>query len=352
MFSYVDVESRMPAGHPIRKIRKVVDRALAGMDDVFDAMYAETGRPSIPPEQLLRALVVRMIHTIRSERQLMERINYDMLFRWFVGLSLDDPAWHPTTFTKNRDRLLAHGVDGRFLAEVNKQAHSRRLLSRDHFSLDGTLLEACASIKSFRPKEPAAGPPDEGEGTGGDGGDFRGACLSNATHQSTTDPDARLCRKGRGRSARLCHMGHALVENRSGMVVGASVTEATGTAEREAGLELLGELPRRSRRRTVGCDKGFDEKAFVEGCRDLNVTPHAAAKRSGGAVDGRTTRHGGYGESMVRRKRVEEPFGWAKATGLMRRQRHRGRPKVQWQFRLAAAVYNVTLMIGMAGAAL
>ena len=352
MFSYVDVERRIPAGHPIRRIRKVVDRALAGMDDVFDAMYAETGRPSIPPEQLLRALVVQMIHTVRSERQLMERINYDMLFRWFVGLSLDDPAWHPTTFTKNRDRLLAHGVDERFLSEVNKQAHSRRLLSRDHFSLDGTLLEACASIKSFRPREPAASPPEDDEGTGGGGGDFRGARLANATHRSTTDPDARLCRKGQGQSAKLCHMGHALIENRSGMVVGASVTEASGTAEREAGLKLLGKLPKRARRRTVGCDKGYDEKAFVEGCRDLNVTPHAAAKRSGGAVDGRTTRHEGYSESMVRRKRVEEPFGWAKATGLMRRQRHRGRPKVQWQFRLAASVYNVTLMVGMAGAAL
>ena len=352
MFSYVDVESRIPAGHPIRKIRKVVDQALAGMDDVFDAMHAETGRPSIPPEQLLRALVAQMIHTIRSERQLMERINYDLLFRWFVGLSLDDPAWHPTTFTKNRDRLLAHGVDDRFLAEVNGQAHSRKLLSRDHFSLDGTLLEACASIKSFRPKGRAASPPEDDEGAGGGDGDFRGRRLSNATHQSTTDPDARLYRKGKGQSARLCHMGHALIENRSGLVVGASVTEASGTAEREAGLELLRELPGRARRRTVGCDKGFDEKSFVRGCRNLNITPHAAAKRSGGAVDGRTTRHAGYRASMIKRKRVEEPFGWAKTTGLMRKQRHRGRPKVQWQFRLAAAVYNVTLMVGMAGVAL
>ena len=257
-FSYVDVERRIPAGCPIRRIGKVVDQALSGMDAIFDAMRAEAVRPSIPPEQLLRALVVRMIRTVRSGRRLMERVSHHMPFRWFAGLSPDDPTCHPTTFTKNRDRLLAHGVDERFLSEVSKQGHSRRLLSRDRFPLDGALLEACPSIKSFRPQEPAAGPPED-EGTGGDG-DFRGKRPTNATHRSTTDPEARLCRKGKGRSAKLCRMGHALIENRSGMVVGASVTEATGTAGREAGLGLLGEPPKRARRRT-GAPPGMSDAA-------------------------------------------------------------------------------------------
>lgn len=348
-FSYVDTESMIPDGDPIRKVKAVVDEALSGMEDVFKAMYAESGRPSIPPEQLIRALVVQIVHTIRSERQLMKRIKFDLMFRWFVGLSMDDPVWHHSTFTKNRDRLLAHGIDEAFLAEVNKQAAARKLLSKDHFSLDGTLLEACASIKSFKPKD-AAGDASGGDGEGGGGErDFRGEKFSNKTHRSTTDPDARLCRKGDGQAARLCHMGHALIENRSGLVVAASVSEANGTAEGAEGLKLLDSLPRRGRRRTVGCDKGYDGKAFVKGCRERRFTPHAAARKSGGAVDGRTTRHGGYRASMVKRKRVEEPFGWAKTTGLLRKLRHRGRPKAQWQFRFTAAVYNVTLMIGLAG---
>ena len=227
----------------------------------------------------------------------MERINYDMLFRGFVGLSLDDPAWYPTTFTKNRDRLLAHDVDGRFLAKVNEQAQARKLLSRDHFSLDGTLLDACAPIKSFRPKKPAAGRPEDDEGTGGSDEDFRGMRLSNATHQSTTDPDARLYRKGKSQSAKLCHMGHALVENRSGMVVGASVTAATGTAEREADWSYHGSCPNGRGGARWAATRVLTRRLSLRGCRDLNVTPHAAAKRSGGAVDGRTTRHGAVGRA-------------------------------------------------------
>ena len=294
MFSYVDIEGLIPDGDPIRKVRKVVDEALLGMGDVFEAMYAETGRPSIPPEQLLRALVVQIIHTVRSERQLMKRIKFDLLFRWFVGLSMDGPVWHHSTFAKNRDRLLAHGIDERFLAKVNEQAESRKLLSKDHFSLDGTLLEACASIKSFRPRNRPEGPSGDGGGGSGKERDFHGEKLGNKTHRSTTDPDARLFRKGSGQPARLCHMGHALIESRSGLVVAASVSEASGTAEREEGLKLLQGLPRRGRRRTVGCDKGYDGKEFVRGCREMRITPHAAAKRSGGAVDGRTTRSAGY----------------------------------------------------------
>lgn len=353
MFSYVDTESRIPKGHPIRKVKAVVDEAMGRMNNVFEVMYADAGRPSKPPEHLLKALVLQMLYGIRSERQLMERVNFDLLFRWFIGLAPDDEPWHPTTFTHNRDRLLAHDIDARFLSEVTKQAAARKLLSKDHFSLDGTLLEACASIKSFKPKD-APKPPDGGDagGAGNEMRDFRGEKFSNKTHESTTDPDARLYRKGDGQPAKLCHMGHALIENRNGMVVAAAVSEANGTAERETGLRLLRSLPKRGRRRTVGCDRNYDERKFVKGSREMRITPHAAAKRKGGAVDGRTTRHEGYGVSMKRRKRVEEPFGWMKTAGAMRKQRHRGRPKVQWQFRFAAAVYNITLMIGLAGAAL
>lgn len=351
-FVYAPLESFVPRGHPIRKIKKLVDAALASMDSVFEAMYAASGRPSIPPEQLLRALILQMIYSVRSERLLMEELGYNMLFRWFVGLAMGDSAWHPTTFTHNRDRLLAHDVDERFLAAVNAQAQAKRLLSKEHFSLDGTLLEACASIKSFRPKD-APKPPDGGDDGGGEGGgrraerDFHGEKWSNATHGSTTDPDARLCRKSNGEGAKLSHMGHVLVENRNGLVVGAAVTEANGMAEREAGLALLDGLPQRKRRRTVGADRGYNVKSFVKGCRERRFTPQVALKQSGNAIDGRTTRHGGYKAGMTRRKRVEEPFGWGKAFGLLRKLRHRGQAKVQWQFRLTMAAYNVVALVGL-----
>lgn len=340
MFSYVDLESRVPLRHPIRAIRRIVDEALGELEPAFARMYADRGRPSIPPEHLLRALLLQILYTVRSERLLMERIDYDLLFRWFVGLGMDDPVWDHSTFSKNRDRMMRFGLDGLLLEAVKKQGYAKRLLSRDHFSVDGTLLEACASMKSFRPK----GSSD------GDGGDFHGSRRRNATHASTTDPQARLYRKGKGKEAKLCFMGHALTENRNGLVVDATVTEATGRAEWSAAIELLSKQSRRSHR-TVGADKGYDVDAFVTPCRKLGITPHVAAKRSGSRMDGRTTRHAGYAVSQHKRKQVEEPFGWMKTYGLLGKLRHRGLDNVAWRFRLTAAAYNITRLQGLTACA-
>ena len=341
----VELSKWVEDNHPLRRVKAVVDRALEAMDDELESMYDALGRPSVPPECLLRAMVLQVLHGIRSERQLAQMIHDSLSFRWFVGIGLKDRMWDHSTFSRNRERLVSKGIAGKFLKAVTAQAAAKHLLSKDHFSVDGTLLEACASIKSFKPKDT---PPEDGGGASGGGmRDFRGERLSNTTHQSTTDKEARLYRKGEGQSAKMSYMGHVATENRSGFVVAAYASTANGTAERNAALAMLDSLPPRGRRRTVWCDKGYDERRFVQGCRERRFTPHAAAKRSGGAVDGRTTRHATYAKSQRRRKKVEEPFGWMKQWGLMRKLRHVGLALVDWQFQWAAATYNVVLLLGM-----
>ena len=337
MFSYVDLESRVPKQHPIRKVRQIVDTALEELGPVFDEMYAERGRRSIPPEQLLRALLLQIFFSIRSERLLVERIDYDLLFRWFVGLGMDDPVWNHSTFSKNRDRLMSSGVDELLFEAIKKQAYAKKLMSRDHFSVDGTLIEACAWLKSFRPKE---------ESDDDDGENFHGQKRKNDTHKSTTDPDAKLYRKGFGKEAKLCFMGHVLTENRNGLIVEASVTEAGTKQEWLAGVEMLSTQPIRPGQ-TVGADKGYDVGAFVKPCRELGITPHVASKAKHSRLDGRTTRHEGYEISQKKRKRVEEPFGWMKTYGLLAKLRHRGKENVDWLFRLTATAYNITRLKGL-----
>ena len=345
LFSYVDIEVRIGSDHPLRGIREIVNEALAALDQTFEDLYAREGRPSIPPERLLRASLLQLFYSIRSERQLIERLDFDLLFRWFVGLGIDDPVWDATVFTKNRDRLLNTEIAQQFLAALLALPRIKKLLSRDHFTVDGTLLRAWASMKSFRPKDGSGPPPD-----GGRNGerDFRGEKRSNETHASTTDPDARLYRKGNGRESVLCYMGHALMENRHGLVVGGEVTHATGTAEREAALALVDRY-RPAGRITLGGDKGYDVSAFVEALREREVTPHIAVdghvRKSGiprkTAIDGRTTRHGGYAISQVIRKRVEEIFGWSKTTGGVAQLKLRSLPKVTALFTFALAAYNL-----------
>jgi transposase len=350
LFSYVDLEQRIRADHPLRAIGAVVNAALAQMSAEFDALYPATGRDSIPPERLLRALLLQAFYSIRSERQLVERIDFDLLFRWFVGLGVDDPVWDATTFTKNRDRLLAGEVAARFLAAVLAQPKVRALLSTEHFSVDGTLLEAWASTKSFRPKDGSGPPPDAGRNGEQD---FRGQKRCNETHASTTDPDAKLFRKGPGKEAKLCSMGHALMENRHGLVVGAVATRASGHAERLAALHLIAPHADRPNAITLGADKAFDARDFVAELREVNVTPHLPQSTSGrrSAIDRRTTRHAGYAVSQRIRKRIEEAFGWAKTVAGLRKVRHRGLPKIDWQFTLAMAAYNLVRLPKLLGAA-
>jgi transposase len=340
LFSYVNLEKRVPADHPLRVIRDIVNATLSAMFAEFDALYSPFGRESIPPERLLRALLLQAFYTIRSERQLVERIDFDLLFRWFVGLGMDDPVWDATTFTKNRDRLLAGEIATRFLAVVLAQPKVKALLSDEHFSVDGTLLEAWAGSKSFRPKDGSAPPPDPGRNGEQD---FHGQKRSNETHASTTDPDARLYRKGQGKEAKLCFMGHALMENQNGLIVGATATRASGHAERLAAQHLIEPHADRPQRITVGGDKGFDTQDFVAEMREINVTPHVAQNDHGrrSAIDGRTTRHSGYAVSLRIRKRIEEAFGWAKTVAGLRKARHRGLPKIDWQFTFAMAAYNL-----------
>lgn len=335
LFSYIDLEARIPAAHPIRKVRQIVDLALVDLEDAFDGMYSKVGRPSIPPEQLIRALLLQILFTIRSERQLMERLDYDLMFRWFVGLDMDDDVWNHSVFSKNRDRLLSGNVDELFFEAIRRQAYAKKLMSREHFTVDGTLLEACASIKSFKPKD--------GSGDDDDGENFHGQRRTNDTHESSTDGDARLYRKGPGKESKLVHMGHLLTENRNGLIVEACVTEAGTSQEWDAGVDMLAMLPTRPGM-TVGADKGYDTTDFVDGCRGLKITPHVAAKKSGGVIDGRTIRTKGYRISQTRRKRIEECFGWMKVIGLMHKLRHTGRQNVAWIFRFTAAAYNVTRM--------
>jgi transposase len=337
MFSYISPEARVPPEHPLRVIRILVDEVLGDLSSRFETLYSRIGRPSIPPEKLLRAQLLQVLYTVRSERQLMEQLDYNLLFRWFVGLNMDDPVWDPTVFTKNRQRLLDGEVAAAFLAQVVEQARRRGLLSGEHFTVDGTLLEAWAGLKSFQRRDTAAPPPDD---PGNPTVDFHGERRNNATHASTTDPEALLARKGRGREAKLSYAGHAMIDNRHGLVVTAEATQATGTAEREAGIEMASGLPERA---TVGADKGYDTRGFVAALRRLGVTPHVAQNTSNrsSAIDGRTTRHPGYLVSQKKRKLIEEVFGWLKTVGLMRKVRHRGTRRVDWLFTFAAAVYNL-----------
>jgi transposase len=309
-------------------------------------MYSETGRPSIPPEQLLRALLLQALYSIRSERMLIEQLEYNLLFRWFVGLELDDKVWVPTVFTKNRDRLLEAEVAHAFLNGVVTLARKERLLSDEHFTVDGTLIEAWASLKSFVPKE---GPPtDDGDDPGNPTVNFHGQSRSNETHQSSTDPDARLYRKGLGKEARLSFMGHALMENRNGFVLAGALTTATGKAEEETAEKLIRKLPARLRKKiTVGADKGYDRRAFVQAMRRLGARPHVAAKVRGSALDARTTRHDGYRISQQKRKLIEQIFGWIKTTALLRRTRHRGIDRAGWVFEFTLAAYNLLHFVNL-----
>ena len=345
LFSYVRLEERVPADHPLRPIRALADEVLAGLNGRFETLYSAMGRPSIPPEMLLRATLLQAFFSVRSERMLMEQIDYNLLVRWFVGLEMDAAVWHPTVFTHNRDRLMEADAARAFLAGLLELRQVERLLSSDHFSVDGTLIEAWASLKSFRPKDGSGEPP--GPGRNGER-DFHNETRSNETHTSTTDPDARLYRKSAGSESRLCFMGHALMENRHGLVVDATLTHATGTAEREATLTMLDRRPRRHRI-TLGADKAYDVRAFVGDLRARCVTPHiainGAVSKSGKprrtAIDGRTTRHPGYAISLRCRKRVEEVFGWIKAQAGLAKVKLRSKSKVEAVFTFAAAAYNL-----------
>jgi len=343
MYSYISPETRVRADHPLRTIRAIADQALQNMSKRFDKMYAKTGRPSIPPEKLLRAQLIQMLYSIRSERLLMEEIDYSVLFRWFVGMNLDEPVWDVTVFTKNRNRLLEGDVARAFLGEVIQQAQSNGLTSDEHFTVDGTLIEAWASLKSFQRKDQGNPPPDD---AGNPTVNFHGEKRSNETHESTTDPDARLARKSGGHEAKLAYCGNVMIENRNGLVVDTELLQCNGTAERDAAL-LMAERVEGGRRVTVAADKGYDTKEFVAEMRRMNVTPHVARneKRPGGsAVDARTTRHAGYPVSMRKRKRIEEVFGWLKTVALFRKTRHRGVFRVGWVFTFAAAAYNLVRM--------
>jgi transposase len=340
MFSYVSLEERVPPDHPLRAIRRITDRALERLSPKFGTLYINFGRPSIAPEKLLRALLLQAIYTIRSERQLMEQLEYNLLFRWFVGLGMDDAVWSPTTFTKNRDRLLDGDIASAFFEAVLIHADTARLLSDDHFTVDGTLLEAWASQKSFRPRD--QDPPSAGGGN--PTVNFHGQRRRNATHQSTTDPDARLYKKAQGREARLGYLGHVLMEHRSGLIVNATVTPADGHGERDAAVGMIGSL-RGRRRITVAADKAYDTRDFVANLRAMHVTPHVAqytvSAHRGSAIDGRTTRHAGYVVSQRKRKLVEQGFGWMKTVGGLRKLRHRGGPLITWIFTFTAAAYNI-----------
>lgn len=343
LFVYVTPEAFVPKDHPLRPIRLMADAALQEMDALFQQMYATGGRPSIPPEKLLKAQLLMILYSIRSNRQLVEQIQYILLFRWFLGMALDEKVWDHSTFSQNQDRLIGSEVAAAFLAGVLKQAEKKRLLSREHFTVDGTLIEAWASVKSFRPKDDP--PPSGGGGGRNDTVDFRGQALSNETHASVTDPQARLYRKGNNREARLCYQGHLLMENRHGLIVDTQVTMATGTGEREAALEMVEALPRK-RRITLGGDKGYDTREFVAALRKRQVTPHLARNdsRRRSTIDGRTTSHPNYALSQRVSKRIEEGFGWMKTVGRLRKTLYRGVDRIGWQLTLYAAAYNLVRM--------
>lgn len=340
LFSYVSLEQRIPKRHPIRKMRKLMDEALANLDPVFNEIYAENGRPSIPPERLIRASLLQVIYSIRSERQLMEQLDYNLMFRWFVGLSVDEPVWNPSTFSKNRDRLAQADVGRRLFEEIVEMARRRNLTSNEHFSVDGTLIAAWASQKSVRRKD--GSDDDNPDGIGRNAGrNFHGEKRSNQTHASRTDPEAMLATKSHGMATRPSYTGHTLMENRNGLLVDAELTLATGTAERDTAIDMAAGLKDGA---TLGADKGYDTREFVDVLRFLNITPHVAQNlnRAGGsAIDGRTTRHPGYEISQRVRKRVEEPFGWAKQIGGLRQTKFRGLVRVRQDFLRVMAAYNL-----------
>lgn len=380
LFSYVDLEERIPQRHPLRKIRQVVNEALASLDADFGALYTDFGRPSIPPERLIRAGLLQILFSVRSERQLMEQMDYNLMFRWFVGLGIDDPVWVPTVFTKNRDRLLTTKMSRKVMAAILAHREVAPLLSDEHFSVDGTLIKAWASMKSFQPKADAAPPDDEGPGEPPAPDtkpetepfdspaetdpmprnsrrhrnaevDFKGEKRSNATHASTTDPDARLYKKSPGTGAMLCFMGHTLMENRNGLVVQGDLTQADGHAERKAALDMIHRhSPGSTRRLTLGADKGFDAAGFVSDLRQACVTPHVAQRTRYSAIDGRTTRHEGYALSQKHRKKIEEPFGWAKTVGGMAQTMYRGVERVRSRFILTMAANNLARLPRLLGA--
>jgi len=344
MFSYLSPEERVPVKHPLRPIRRMADEALKALSVDFDGMYSAFGRPSIPPEKLLRALLLQVLYTVRSERMLMEQLEYNLLFRWFVGFNMDEAVWVPTVFTKNRDRLLEGDIAKKFFDLVLDQARAGDLLSDDHFSVDGTLIEAWASHKSFQRKDQTTPPPPDDPGN--PTVDFHGEKRSNDTHESKTDSDARLARKSGGHEAKLAYCGNVLIENRHGLVVDTELLQCNGTAERDAAM-LMAERVEGTGPITMGADKGYDTKDFVKEMRDMNVTPHVSqnVNRSGGsAIDGRTTRHAGYEVSQRKRKRIEEVFGWIKTVGNLRKTRHRGLETVAWVFTFTATAYNLVRM--------
>lgn len=345
LFTLAKLDDFVPQDHPLRAIRVLVNEALGGLNELFNSIYADSGRASIAPEKLLRAMLIQVFFSVRSERQLMEQVRYNLLFRWFIGLAIDDEVWDHSVFSKNRDRLLEHAVVERFFTEVMRLADQRKLLSKEHFSVDGTLIQAWASHKSFVPKD--GGDP----GTGSSGGrnaeaDWKGKPRSNDTHASTTDPDARLFRKGNAQGAILAYQGHVLMENRSGLVVGAVVTHADGFGERAAALSMLEMVPG-SRRKTLAADKGYDTRDFIAGCRERRTTPHVASHTTrwgGSAIDGRTTRHAGYAASQIVRKRIEEHFGWGKTIGRIRQTVYRGLKRVDQHFKLTMTASNIVRM--------
>ena len=347
VFSYVSPEQRVPKDHPLRPLLKIVNDVLGRMSPLFEKLYSHTGRPSIPPEKLLRALLLQVLYTIRSERMLMEQLDYNLLFRWFVGLNMDDLVWDATVFTKNRDRVLGGEVAKVFFEEVLAEARRRSLLSDEHFTVDGTLIEAWASHKSFKPKDQS----DSDEGGSNPSVDFRRQRRTNDTHASRTDPEARLYKKSKGAESRLCYMGHLMIDNRHGLATNACVTIASGTAEREAAVQMAGEIPGRGRV-TLAADKGYDTRDCIRKLRDRNITPHVAQNDTNrrSAIDRRTTRHPGYTVSQKKRKLVEQMFGWAKTVGLMRKTRHRGTQRVDWMFIFTAAAFNLVRMRNLEGA--
>lgn len=341
MWSYISPEQRVPASHPLRPIREMVNAVLKDMSPVFSRIYSRDGRPSIPPERLLRALLLQVLYSVRSERQLMEQLDYNMLFRWFVGLSMDDPVWSPTTFSKNRERLLDAKIASEFFDRVLLLAREAGLLSGEHFTVDGTLIEAWASQKSFKPKDSSG--DDDTDDPGNATVDFKGQSRRNETHQSTTDPEARLYRKSNGTESKLCFAAHILMDNRHGLAIDSRLTSATGRSEWEAGLEMARGIGN-GKRVTLGADKGYDTRDFVAGLRRLRITPHIAAKKNSAALDGRTTRHDGYVVSQKHRKKIEEINGWLKTIALLRKTRHRGKRRVGWMLCFALGAYNLIRM--------